>query len=125
MTFEERNETELSPDDPRITAYAFGELEGDERASMEAAVARDPALRAAVAELRAFGGELGATLADELATGPEKSLHAAADRARNRGRVLRFPVWAWAFTTRMEAIKRVKRAFIIFLNSVAKELRGV
>ncbi len=96
MTFEERNETELSPDDPRITAYAFGELEGDERASMEAAVARDPALRAAVAELRAFGGELGATLADELATGPEKSLHAAADRARNRGRVLRFPVWAWA-----------------------------
>mgnify|MGYP000601394500 CR=1 FL=1 len=30
------NDFELLPDDPRLTAYALGELEGDERAEVEA-----------------------------------------------------------------------------------------
>jgi Ca-activated chloride channel homolog len=34
----------LHPDDPRLTAYALGELEGDEAAQVAAAIAADPAL---------------------------------------------------------------------------------
>ena len=55
----------IFPADPRITAYAFGELEGDELTRVEAAVNADPALRAAVAELRGFGGQLTTALGDE------------------------------------------------------------
>lgn len=55
----------ISPADPRVTAYAFGELEGDELAAIEAAVQADPALQALVAELRAFSGQLSTALAGE------------------------------------------------------------
>jgi Ca-activated chloride channel homolog len=55
----------LSPDDPRVTAYALGELEGAERAEIDAAVQRNPALQEAVAEIRALAGDLEATLAAE------------------------------------------------------------
>ena len=98
MTFDERDETGPRPDDPRITAYAFGELEGDERAAIEAAVAADPALRTAVAELRAFEGELGATLAGELKAGAAEmpSPAATAGAMQGHGRVLPFPAWVWA-----------------------------
>ncbi|HTJ78919.1 MAG TPA: von Willebrand factor type A domain-containing protein [Rariglobus sp.] len=64
------NET-LSSEDPLITAYAFGELEGEELIRVETAVKNDPALQAAVAELCAFGGQLTTSLAGEQAT--EKS----------------------------------------------------
>lgn len=59
------NDFELSPDDPRLTAYALGELEGDERAAVEAAVRRDPELRAALEEIRATAAQLEAALAAE------------------------------------------------------------
>jgi Ca-activated chloride channel homolog len=55
----------IFPADPRITAYAFGELEGDELKLVEAAVAADPVLQAAVNELRAFGDNLSLTLLRE------------------------------------------------------------
>lgn len=48
------NELKLTEDDPRLTAYALGELEGDEAAQVEAVVAGDPALKAAVEEARAL-----------------------------------------------------------------------
>lgn len=57
----------ISPADPRLTAYAFGELEGDELKLIEAAVQADPALQAAVAELRGFGDTLTSALGDEPA----------------------------------------------------------
>ncbi|HEY0947610.1 MAG TPA: VWA domain-containing protein [Opitutaceae bacterium] len=60
----------LSPDDPQLTAYALGELDGAERAAVEAAVRADPALQAAVAELRAFACDLGDALAHESAPTP-------------------------------------------------------
>ncbi len=47
------NDTRLLPDDPRLTAYALGELTGDERAAVEIALRENPALRAAVDEIRA------------------------------------------------------------------------
>lgn len=94
MTFENRtgngsgngNNGGLRADDPRLTAYAFGELEGEERALVEAALAADPALRAVLAELRAFGGELEDVLKTE----------AEPEAVRAGGRVLRFPTWVWA-----------------------------
>lgn len=55
----------LSADDPRLTAYALGELEGAERELVEAAVHKDPMLQAAVADIRSFGGELAQTLETE------------------------------------------------------------
>lgn len=55
----------ISPVDPRLTAYAFGELEGDDFIQLEAAVQADPGLQAAVAELRALGGQLADTLTHE------------------------------------------------------------
>src|SRR5438067_9600015 len=61
------NDTHFSPDDPKLTAYALGELEGDERAAVEAALRLDPVARAAVAETRAFAAQLKSALAAEAA----------------------------------------------------------
>ena len=38
------NDTKILSDDPKLTAYALGELEGGELAAVEAAVRADPAL---------------------------------------------------------------------------------
>ena len=80
----------IFPADPRITAYAFGELEGDELKLIEAAVNADPALQAAVAELRGFGGQLATALGDE----PAVAEAAAAKPApkKRRGLVIPFPL---------------------------------
>ena len=85
----------------RLSAYAFGELEGEELAEMEARVAADPLLAVRVAELRAFGEELGAVLKDEPAPAGEGASHAtpAADLSKASEapgkRLLIFPAWAW------------------------------
>jgi anti-sigma factor RsiW len=55
----------ISPDDPQLTAFALGELEGDERAAVEAALRRDPALRTTVDEIRGAAAQLEAALAAE------------------------------------------------------------
>ena len=93
----------LSPDDPLLSAYAFGELEGDELAAVAAAVAADPALAARVAELRAFGATLGGALAGEAATPPAGPAAAAPGAGSGdepasgtAGKLLRFPPRAWA-----------------------------
>ena len=105
MNLKHHDETES-----RLTAYAFGELEGAERVAMDAAVADDPLLAMRVAELRAFADELGAALADEpapteyddvpvfgLSPGPGQASPGPAGGApRARGRMLRFPASAWA-----------------------------
>jgi secreted protein with Ig-like and vWFA domain len=59
------NDTRLLPDDPRLTAYALGELTGDERAAVEIALRENPALRVAVDEIRATASLLQSALADE------------------------------------------------------------
>lgn len=61
------NPSRLSSDDPRLTAYALGELEGADHAEIDAAVRGDPALQAAVAEIRALAGELSGALGREPA----------------------------------------------------------
>lgn len=92
----------LSPDDPRISAYAFGELEGEELAAVEAAVAADPELAARVAELIEFGGELGSALdAEEAPAGDATEVAQAAIIAPGfspveQRRTWRFAGWAVA-----------------------------
>lgn len=58
----------LTPDDPKLTAYALGELDATERAAVEAALARSPECRRAVDEIRALAGELTTELAQDAAT---------------------------------------------------------
>jgi len=99
------NQDPLAPDDPRVTAYALGELAGDEGAAVEAAVRRDPALQAIVSDIRALEGDLVAALADgpapsvsrplSASTSPSGSLRQSASPspfdARRGTRLLRFP----------------------------------
>ncbi|MCX6953203.1 MAG: von Willebrand factor type A domain-containing protein [Verrucomicrobia bacterium] len=73
----------LLPDDPRITAFALGELEGDDRAAVEAALRHDPALRAMVDDIRATAGLIRSALTEELAK------DAAEDTAA--GKIVAFP----------------------------------
>ncbi len=61
------NFSKFPPDDPRLTAYALGELEGAERAAVEAALRDDPAVRAVVEEIRATAALLSSALAEEAA----------------------------------------------------------
>ncbi len=81
------NEDQLSPEDPLLTAYALGELEDPERAAVEAALAANPALRAAVAEIRATAAQLETALAAE--TLPAAS--AVVMPHEPRARIVRFP----------------------------------
>lgn len=53
-------------DDPRLTAYALGELPASEAASVEADVAAEPRLQSVVAEIRAQGDQLRSELATRL-----------------------------------------------------------
>lgn len=55
----------MQPDDPRLTAFALGELEGEEHARVAAAVAAQPDLQAAVAEINFAASHLSAALAAE------------------------------------------------------------
>ena len=59
-----------SKDDPRLLAYALGELDSAERAEVEALVTKDPELQKLVAEYR----ELAGTLTDEFAQEPQPKL---------------------------------------------------
>ena len=81
------NHTTLSPDDPRLTAYALGELEGAERAAVEAALRTDPALRAEVESIRATSAQLARALAAEEMPALDEAVGVPFDRAAiNPGR---------------------------------------
>ena len=71
------NELKFLPDDPKLTAYALGELEGDECAAVETALRSDPAARAAVEEIRALAGRLSTALAAEEVVPPMAAMAAA------------------------------------------------
>lgn len=61
----------FTPDDPRLTAYAHGELHDPaEKAALEAALARDPALRAALGDIRALDSLLSEGFAQDLEAAP-------------------------------------------------------
>jgi anti-sigma factor RsiW len=87
------NETKLSPDDPRLTAYALGELEDDERAAVESALQTDAAARAAVEAIRATARQIEAALASEpeIISPPLKARHVAPYATARK--LVQFPYW--------------------------------
>ncbi|HXA80312.1 MAG TPA: von Willebrand factor type A domain-containing protein [Opitutaceae bacterium] len=89
------NETKLYPDDPRLTAYALGELEGDERAAVEALLQTDATARAAVDEIRATARQIEAALAaepeTEIISSPRKTRHV--ERYATVRKLVPFPYW--------------------------------
>ena len=84
------NDTTQFSDDPRLTAYALGELDATERAEVEALIAANPAARSVVEEIRATAAQLESALAHESAA---ETVPAVRDPyARDKSpRVLRFP----------------------------------
>lgn len=59
------NSKPLSPDDPRLTAYALGELDIAESARLAEALKNDAAARAVVEEIRSLAGQLQEALDNE------------------------------------------------------------
>jgi Ca-activated chloride channel family protein len=87
------NDSPLLPDDPKLTAYALGELEPAERAAINAALRDNPAARAAVEEIRALGAQLTAALATEpplVATSTPAIARPKPERG-SFGNLIRFP----------------------------------
>lgn len=64
------NQSRITSDDPQLTAFALGELEGAERAAVEAALQVDPALRAEVERIRAAAVRLEMALKAEMIGSP-------------------------------------------------------
>jgi len=95
--------TKISPDDPRLTAYALGEMEAAERAEFETMLHEDAAAQATVADIRATAQALGAALEGEPcfaeATQGKPASFAAAEPSEiespptepKRAKILRFP----------------------------------
>ena len=59
----------IDPEDPRLTAYALGELEDDEKADLERLLSDSDEARRAVEEVRETARLLAETLAEEVAPG--------------------------------------------------------
>ena len=90
------NSRALLSDDPRLTAYALGELEGEELAQVAAAVAADPSLQAAVDEVRATASQLTAALKAEPLPAPVRPVHLEPYHTVRPARMFPFPYWAVA-----------------------------
>src|SRR6185295_7754847 len=75
------NPNPISPDDPRLTLFALGEMEPREQAEFEKLLAQDAAARQVVADIRATVATVTAALEQEPT---EVS-------AKPAGKVLRFP----------------------------------
>ena len=59
----------IDPNDPRLTAYALGELDEMESAAVAAMIADDADAMRAVEEIRSLGGKLETAFAHEGASG--------------------------------------------------------
>jgi Ca-activated chloride channel family protein len=93
----------LFENDPRLTAYALGELEGEERLEIERLLADDPRARAEVEAVRAVVGRLDDDAVDAAAEGldplrRERILAAAGQRKRSRWVLLAAPAGLAAAT---------------------------
>lgn len=105
----------LSPDDPRLTAYLLGELPPEEAASIRHAIAADPALGLAVAELEHVQRLLNHTLAPEAAALLPRQRQAILNAARDAdatGKTTPFPPRRKPATVRTWAVPLAAAALI-------------
>jgi Ca-activated chloride channel family protein len=83
----------MNPDDPRLTAYALGELDRAERAGLEVELQKNPELRLAVEEIR----QTAITLCEGLATEPSPKLlpsqRAAVASRLEPANIIHLPRW--------------------------------
>ncbi|HEX5139103.1 MAG TPA: von Willebrand factor type A domain-containing protein [Planctomycetota bacterium] len=77
----------MDRNDPRLTAYALGEMDAQERAEFEKALENDPAARAEVDAIRAIGGKLAAELANAPAPTLTEAQRASVAKAAMKRRV--------------------------------------
>lgn len=80
----------LHQEDPRLTAYAVGELPPEEAAAVERAIAADPALREAYAETEEMGRSLAEALGGEkerLQSRQRDAIRRAAREAARQGKI--------------------------------------
>ena len=77
----------ISPDDPRLTTYALGEMEPAERAEFEQLLQQDPAARAIVDAINGTAHSIGVALASEPL--PQTEAAAVGQAAIIAGRDLR------------------------------------
>ncbi|MFX3681309.1 MAG: vWA domain-containing protein [bacterium] len=109
----------MSPDDPRLSAYAFGELTGEAAAEVEAALAKDPALAAEVAAIRAVGEGLESALgAESLPETEPVELGERIDFPSGRRAVKRFPYF-W-----VSGLAAAGFAVLVFVQSPESPLVG-
>ena len=82
----------LSPDDPRLTAFALGELDGGDYAAIASALRERPELQVVVDEIRRAAEDLTAALAAEpLPDVDPLPLLAGNHSHRNAGKLVAFP----------------------------------
>lgn len=82
------NKPTISPEDPRLTAYALGELEEAERAEVAVLLQNSPAAQAAVEDIRVAAAQLEAVLSEE----PLPAVKPPKDPYREKpGKLLSFP----------------------------------
>lgn len=86
------NQKTISPDDPRLTAYALNELTPAERAEFEQLLQADPAARRVAEEIGATGLLLSGALEHEpVAPAAGALTEVSAPAASGGGKVIRFP----------------------------------
>ncbi len=78
----------ISPDDPRLTAYASGDLPPDEAARFETELSNDPAARAEVERIKALQAELMAAFAAE-----NEALNVSSEKPSKSSEKWRLPSW--------------------------------
>jgi Ca-activated chloride channel family protein len=119
------SDEKILPDDLRLTAYALGELEGTERAIVEAALDENAELRASVESIRATVAQLEGALATEslpAVSELKQATDAKAGTRPGRGVVLRFPQAYFVVSGLAAACFMV---FVILRDPEAKPLAAV
>ncbi len=87
----------ITPDDPRLTAYALGELTDEaEKKAVEQAIANDPQLAATVDDIRATAELLGNAFSEDTHLGEPPAIEtpeADVPEHYSSRKVVRFPAW--------------------------------
>jgi Ca-activated chloride channel family protein len=81
----------LNPDDPRLTAYALGELNADERAEIEMALCKNPECRQAVEEICRAATMLSEDFAKESFPKLSSEQRNAIEEQLRPGKIIAFP----------------------------------
>ena len=92
------NQPQISPDDPRLTAFALGEMEPPEQTEFEQLLRTDASARQSLEEIRTLAGTLRTALAEEApaddpALTPLLESTAPAPSTRGYRRLTPFPYW--------------------------------